>query len=220
MLLRKYGYGVPHYQRAVLSAANDLTLIAEDELQPFWKDGGSIKTRHMNLHGFPWPRTELEQLGETEVELRVTLSYYVEPNPGERGWLRRHRYASHALRFAVKRALESVDEFRRRINAAAVAEEEGLAPVPAGADNWYLGRIRNVGSIHSDYWRGTAAELAQRSAVGVYPIGGWWKENPNHKRYDRQVRYAMIVSIRAVNAEIDIYTPVRAQIPVPIEINS
>jgi hypothetical protein len=114
--LRKYGYGVPSYERAVLSAVNDLTLVAEEELQPFWKDGGSIKTRHMNLHEFPWPRTELEQLGETEVELRVTLSYFVEPNPGERGWLRRHRYASHALRFAVKRALESVDDFRRRIN--------------------------------------------------------------------------------------------------------
>jgi hypothetical protein len=217
-LLRKYGYGVPSYERAVLSAANDLTLIAEDELRPFCKNGGSIKTREMNLHRFPWPQTELEQLGETEVELRVTISYYVEPNPGERGWLRRHRYPSHALRFAVKRALESVDDFRGRINAAAVAEEEGLPPVLAGADNWYLGRIRNVGSIHSDYWRGTAAELAQRSAIGVYPVGGWWKENPSHERYDRTVRYALVVSIRAVNSAIDIYTPVRAQIGVPIEL--
>jgi hypothetical protein len=40
-LLRKYGYGVPSYERAVLSAANDLTLIAEDEIQPSWKDGGT-----------------------------------------------------------------------------------------------------------------------------------------------------------------------------------
>ena len=153
------------------------------------------------------------------MELRVTLSYFVEPNPGERGWLRRHRYASHALRFAVKRALESVDDFRRRINAAASAEEESLAPV-ATDDNWRLGRIRNMGSIHSDSWQGTAAELAQRSAIGVYPIGGWWKENSHHKRYERQVRYALIVSIRAVTGEIDIYTPVRAQIAVPVEITS
>ena len=71
VLLRKYGYGVPNYERAVLSATNDLTLIAEDELQPFRKDGSVIKTRHMNLHQFPWPRTELEQLGETEVEFRL-----------------------------------------------------------------------------------------------------------------------------------------------------
>ena len=218
VLLRKYGYGVPDYNRAVLSAANDLTLIAEDSFQPFQKDGGAIKTRHMNLHQFPWPRAELEQLGETEVELRVTLSYYVEPNPGERGWLRRHRYASYALRFAVKKALESVDAFRTRINAAAQAEEEDLGAIDAGPDKWFLGRIRNLGSVHSDYWRGTAAELAQRSAIGVYPIGGGWKENPAHQRYDRPIRYALIVSIRAVNGAIDIYTPVMTQIATLVEL--
>jgi hypothetical protein len=219
VLLRKYGYGVPDYYRAVLSAANDLTLIAEDSFQPFQKDGSAIKTRHMNLHQFPWPRTELEQLGESEVELRVTLSYYVEPNPGERGWLRRHRYASSGLRFAVKKSLESLDTFRTRINAAAVAEEEGLGAIDAGADDWFLGpRLRNLGSVHSDYWRGTAAELARRSALGVYPIGGWWKENPAHKRYDRAVRYALIVSIRAVNGTVDIYTPVMTQIATLIDL--
>ena len=217
-LLRKYGYGVANYDRAILSAANDLTLIAEDEVQPFWKEDNGIKTRHMNLHEFPWPRTELEELGETEVELRVTLSYYIEPNPGERGWLRRHRYASHALRFAVKREIESLAEFRSRINAAVEAEENALAPVAGGTDDWYLGRIRNMGSIHSDHWYGPAATLAQKSAIGVYPIGGWWKENSGHKRYDKRVRYSLIVSIRAVNGEIDIYTPVRNQIAVPVTI--
>jgi hypothetical protein len=64
------------------------------------------------------------------------------------------------------------------------------------------------------------AELAQRSAIGVYPIGGWWKENPQHKRYDRRVRYGLIVSIRATNAAVDIYTPVQAQITVPTEITT
>jgi hypothetical protein len=219
VLLRKYGYGVPDYYRAVLSAANDLTLIAEDSFRPFQKDGSAIKTRHMNLHQFPWPRAELEQLGETEVELRVTLSYYVEPNPGERGWLRRHRYPSYALRFAVKKSLESVDAFRTRINAAAVAEEEDLGAIDAGPDNWFLGaRLRNLGSVHSDYWRGTGVDLAQRSAIGVYPIGGWWKENPAHQRYDRAIRYALIVSIRAVNGTIDIYTPVMTEIATQMEL--
>ena len=37
-VLRQYGYGVPSYERAIFSALNDLTLIAEDELQPLWKD--------------------------------------------------------------------------------------------------------------------------------------------------------------------------------------
>lgn len=218
VIVRQFGYGVPSYDRAIFSALNDLTLIAEDELQPLWKENGVIKSRHMNLHEFPWPRTELEQLAETEVELHVTLSYYVEPNPGERGWLRRHRYSSHGLRFAVKQAIESVDAFRQRINAAAAAEEDGIEAIDAGPDNWALRRLRDTGSIHSDFWRGTAADLAQRSAIGVYPIGGWWKENPAHKRYDRTVRYSLIVSIRAVNGDVDIYTPVRVQIATPIQI--
>lgn len=219
--LRKYGYGVPSYSRALYSATNDLTLIAEDTLQPFWKDpeDGVIKNRHMNLHQLPWPTAQLEQLGGIEVELRITLSYYIEPNPGERGWLRRHRYQSHSLRFAVKRTLESVSAFRARINKAVIAEEQGLA-VDTGPDNWSLGRIRNVGSVHSDYWYGTAADLAKRAAIGVYPIGGWWKENPGHHRFDQKVRYALIVSIRAVNGTIDIYTPVRNQITTPVEINA
>ena len=219
--LRKYGYGVPNYSRALYSATNDLTLVAQDTLQPFWKDpeDGVIKNRHMNLHQLPWPTAQLEQLGAMEVELRITLSYYVEPNPGERGWLRRHRYASHSLRFAVKRALESVDTFRARINKAVVAEEQGLA-IDAGPDTWTLGRIRNVGSIHSDYWYGTAADLAQRSAIGVYPIGGWWKENSTHHRYDEKVRYTLIVSIRAVNGTIDIYTPVQNQVTTIVEVSA
>ena len=222
VVLGKYGHGVPNCERALYSALNDLTLIAEDELQPFWKDEGDgrIKSRHMNLHQFPWPRTQLEQLAETEVELRVTLSYYVEPNPGERGWLRRHRYPSHGLRFAVKRSLESVDAFRQRINAAVAAEEQGIEATDAGRDGWYLGRIRDSGSIHSDIWRGTAVELSRRSAIGVFPIGGWWKENPGHRRYERRVRYSLVVSIRAANGDVDIYTPVRVQITTPIQITT
>lgn len=124
-LLRRYGWGVPNLDRALASAANDATLLVEDALLPFQKGPSGIKTRHMNLHQLPWPRNELDVLGELDVELRVTLSYFIEPNPGERGWTRRHRYASHGLRFAVKRSLESRQQFQSRINKAAEIEEQG-----------------------------------------------------------------------------------------------
>ena len=219
-LLRRYGYGVPDANRALLSAINDTTLIVEeDALQPFWRDPeGTVKTRHMHLHSLPWPRAELETLGAADVSFRITLSYFIEPNPGERGWTRRHRYASHGLRFAMKRSLETVEEFRARINRAVQLEDEGVAP-DTGGDNWYLGSIRNAGSVHSDYWFGSAAELARRNAIAVYPVGGWWKEKPNLDRYDRRVRYSLIVSIRATAGEIDIYTPIQTAIAtiIPIE---
>ena len=216
--LRRYGYGVPNHGRAVFSALNDTTLVVEDRLRPFFRDAnGGIKTRDMHLHSLPWPRAQLEALGETEVQLRVTLSYFIEPNPGERGWMRRHRYASHALRFAVKRSLESLAAFQARINGAIEMEEQGIQP-DAGGDDWLLGSVRNTGSLHSDHWRGNAAELARRDAIAIYPVGGWWKEKPFHKRYDMDIRYALLVSIRATAGEVDIYTPIQAAIPVVVPI--
>jgi len=215
-LLRRYGWGVPDLTRALLSAANDATLIVEDALLPFRKDGSQIKTRDMNLHRLPWPRAELAALGDLDVELRITLSYFIEPNPGERGWTRRHRYASHNLRFAVKRSLETVDAFRQRINKAAQDEEAGEPVGAAGGDDWVLGPIRNRGSIHSDIWRGSAAALADRDAVGVFPITGWWKEKPALQRWDRATRYALLVSIRAPGSNIDIYSSIAAQLAVPV----
>ncbi len=144
------------------------------------------------------------------MDCRITLSYFIEPNPGERGWTRRHRYASHGLRFALKRSAETLDEFRARINKAVEAEESGLAI--DSSDDWFLGQLRDAGSIHSDMWHGTAADLAARDAIAVYPVGGWWKEKPSLERYDRTVRYALIVSIRETNAFVDIYTPVQTPI--------
>jgi Subtilase family len=219
-MLRRYGWGVPDLTRALLSAADDATLIIEDALLPFRKDGASIKTRDMNLHRLPWPRAELAALGALNVELRITLSYFIEPNPGERGWTRRHRYASHNLRFAVKRSLETLPVFRQRINRAAQAEEAGQAVAEAadaaGGDAWVLGPIRDRGSIHSDIWRGSAAALAARDAIGVFPISGWWKEKPALQRWDRSARYALLVSIRAPGADVDIYNAISNQIAVPI----
>lgn len=111
-LLRRYGYGVPNFERAILSSLNDATIVAEERLRPFRKDGSGVKTQDMNLHNLPWPQDELQALSETDIELRITLSYFVEPNPGERGWQRRHRYQSHSLRFALngpKRGLGILD---------------------------------------------------------------------------------------------------------------
>ena len=52
---------------------------------------------------------------DTQVELRVTLSYFIEPSPGERGCDCKYGYASHGLRFKVIRATETLQEFKLRI---------------------------------------------------------------------------------------------------------
>ena len=120
-LRRRYGMGVANLARATRSANDALTLIAEQVIHPFDGEG---RMREMHFHYLPWPTDVLLGLGEAEVRLRVTLSYFVEPNPGARGWLRRYSYASHGLRFDVRRATEDNEAFRRRLNALALAEEE------------------------------------------------------------------------------------------------
>ena len=125
-LLRRCGFGVPDIDRALWSVENSLTMVIEESLHPFMRVTGRQPTlRDMHLHSLPWPHDVLESLGETPVEMRVTLSYFIEPNPSRRGARSRYRYESHGFRFDVKRPLESTDEFRKRINLAARDEDEG-----------------------------------------------------------------------------------------------
>lgn len=223
--LRRYGYGVPTLERALYSASNSLTLIAQQSLQPFVKEGdpdkgGDVKTNDMGLHSLPWPQAELQALGEKPVEMRVTLSYFIEPKPGRRGGFNRtrHRYQSHGLRFEVKRPQESLDDFRQRINKAARDEEDDYAGPVGDTSGWVIGpQLRTRGSIHSDWWRGTAADLAACGFIAVYPISsGWWKEKTSANCWTRQARYSLLVSIRTEETTVDLYTPVEIMLQVPV----
>lgn len=83
VLLRRFGYGLPDFNRASASAENDVNLVIEDSLQPFRLEAGSGKNNQMVLHTLPWPRAELQAAGATIVRIKITLSYFIEPNPGK-----------------------------------------------------------------------------------------------------------------------------------------
>jgi hypothetical protein len=212
-LVRRYGYGVPDLACALRSAGDALTLIAQASIRPFAEG----KMRELHLHELPWPKTVLAEMGETPVRLRVTLSYFIEPNPGRRGWKTRHRYASHGLRFDMKLPTESADEFHKRLNQKALEEDEGKPSAAGGLADWFIGEARNKGSLHSDIWVGTAADLAERGMIGVYPVSGWWKDQPKRDRSRFGARYSLIVTIETDAEGIDIWTPVAQEIGVPVE---
>jgi hypothetical protein len=222
-LLRTFGYGTPDTEALFYSANNILTLIAEDTMQPFFKDAEDkrIKTRDIKFHALPWPREALLGLPlDTQVEMRVTLSYFVEPSPGERGWDRKYGYPSHGLRFKVIRASETLDEFKLRINAHG-REDEYDEDHAGETGRWELGVAGPTnGSIHSNTWYGTAAELASRGHIAIHPTLGWWRTRTSERRYDRTVHYSLIVTIATPDQSVDIYTPVANQIgiDVPIEV--
>jgi len=191
--------------------------VAQDSLTPYSPKGSTIGTKDMNLHTLPWPRAERAKLFSTDVQLRVTLSYFIEPNPARRGWKYRHRYPSHGLRFALTKPDESLADFRARVSKDAQGEDVGDPTF--GEPGWALGTRRNRGSIHSDFWNGPAVDLAERYHLAVFPTGGWWKERRSLERWQHAVRYSLIVTIRTPATDVDIYTPVanaiRVAVPVP-----
>ncbi|KIX65919.1 MULTISPECIES: S8 family peptidase [Burkholderia] len=215
-LIRHCGWGQPNVDRALWSVGNSLTMVIEDELHPYKRDRGkSPESREMNLHALPWPREELEKLQNANVQMRVTLSYFVEPNPSARGSASKFYYPSHRLRFDVQRPLDaSTDDFVARVNAAAKREEEG-DPVNPSDPDWYLGdRQRHRGSLHQDVWTGTAADLASRGFLAVYPAAGWWRTRPALERFDLPARYSLVVSILTEQTEVDLYNVIAQKLAI------
>ena len=220
ILLRTCGYGVPDFDKAVNCYTNSLTLIAEDTIQPFIKIGSDIKTNVMNLYTLPWPKEALEDLGSLDVEMRVTLSYFIEPAPTEMAVssFNRYNYPSHGLRFEVNHPNESMQEFKTRCNKQDRTEDyisSGLST----SDYWKIGKnTRDRGSIISDVWKGKAVELASCNHIAVYPTNGWWRTRKHLEAYNNEARYTLIVSIYSPSNDIDIYTPVQVQIATPVQI--
>lgn len=215
-LAKVCGYGVPDLERAFSCAKNSLSLIAETTIQPFCKHKTESRyiSKDMHIYQLPWPVDVLSDLGELPIKMRVTLSYFIEPSPGEVGWKDRYRYASHGLRFELNGPGEKQEEFVQRINRKAREDDEH--PGTEGArDHWTIGEARNVGSIHSDIWSGTAAQLALSNLIAVHPAVGWWKDRHHLGKFDKQTRYSLIVSFSLPGQEIDIYTPVAIQLGIP-----
>lgn len=208
-LVRVFGYGVPSYRRATASATSDLALIAQRTIRPYRREQ-SVVFNECHYYPLPWPRDVLEQCGEQEFKLKITLSYFVEPNPGKSAAIDPQRYQSFGLRFDLKRPRETADQFRKRINA-----QERENPLRAGPNaepdsgEWLLGpNSIAAGSLHCDVWRGTGAQLAARNMICIKPVSGWWKERRNREICEQQARYALIVTLTAPDAEIDLYTPI------------
>lgn len=220
-LIRHCGWGVPNLERALWSASNSLTLVVEDKVHPYQKvKSKGVVSKDMNLHSLPWPKEQLEALPpDTKVDLCVTLSYFIEPNPSARGTSSKYYYPSHRLRFDVQRPLDATTEdFVARINAAAGREDDG-DPIDPKDPHWILGdRQRHRGSLHQDIWQGTAAELASRGFIAVYPAKGWWRTREAQERYNLPAHYSLIVSIRTAETNVDLYTPIAQQVAAHVSV--
>lgn len=217
-LLRNCGYGIPNLEKALQCMNNSVNMVIEGELQPFDKE----HMNEMHLHKIPWPKEVLRSLGEIPATLRVTLSYFVEPGPGEIGWKDRYRYSSCGLRFEVINHNQSKEDFEKWVNVKMRGDDrKDKGEGSSGSEDWYLGTDnRDVGSIHSDFKTLNAVELCEAEYVAVYPVIGWWRERAYLKRSNERVRYSLIVTISTPEVDVDLYTPIITQIKQPVSIET
>ncbi len=214
-IVRRFGYGVPDYDRATASANNHLALFAQAEIQPFKLDG-QRKFNECHYYTLPIPADMLERLENEPVSLKVTLSYFIEPNPGLSANVEPQRYQSHGLRFDLRRKGEPLNTFKQRVNAAE-RDNPRIGPRVEPDDNrWLLGpNSISAGSFHCDVWSGPAIELLGRDTLCIKPVNGWWRDRAGKVHVNKKTRYALIVTLKARNVDVDLYTPSKAIVDIP-----
>lgn len=229
LLLRACGWGVPKEDAVLFSARNRVSIVAQETIRPYrleqseaqkagkGKNGSQGKgaMNAIKIFSLPWPKEMLFAMAQTNVRLRVTLSYFVEPSPSKRGWVNRYRYASHSLRFDLRRSNETVSDFNKRVNAAMLDEDEEIdAPADEG---WFLGpKLRTSGSIHSDEWSGMAINLATRDLLAVYPVVGWWRECTERGHCENEARFSLILTLETDAIDANLYNAIHTELEIPI----
>jgi hypothetical protein len=206
-LLRHFGYGVPTFERAVASANNHLALVAQSEIQPYDESGFA----DCHYYDLPWPQQAFEVLEDEEVKLKITLSYFIDPNPGALASLDPYRYQSFGLRFDLKRRLENTDAFKKRVNIEERTNQKQKPNSERDSDNWRFPLDRPAsGSLFCNEWTGSMAWLLNRNLLCVKPVGGWWKNRAEINTRQQRTRYALVVSVETESQDVDLYTPIKA----------
>lgn len=195
-LIERFGWGIPDEGRLFQSAGNALTLMIEDTLVPYRSPtkSGAPPLKEMKYFELPWPEESLRALGGKQVEMRCTLSYFVEPDAHAPARDRMERYASHRLKFEVKRYREGHAQARARYNALSTAD---AGYENATDDGWLLGsNNRHKGTLHHDVWKGPAFVLVERGGISVLPVRGWWGDTTSFGRLEKPVHFSLVVTIR------------------------
>jgi hypothetical protein len=186
-MLALCGYGVPSLELATFCAKDRATVIIEDEVANLIHKGKSLGTeRQMKLFDLPLPEKLLLDAQNKQVELRITLSYFAEPNSA-RGLATR----GMDLAWDIQGPAETEDQFTKRINDA--MRDDGEDGPGTKSFAWALGSVRRKrGTVQSDRWHGNAADLSGKRLIAVYPRYGWW--NQRKKLQFNKTRFSLIIT--------------------------
>ncbi len=218
------GYGVPDEQRARDCAADRATVIIEDDMPnaivqqepkkiPPKRETTSTTERKyrrkVKFYRLPIPSALLDDT-DSDVELRVTLSYFPEPN-------RFGRSVFHGLdlKWDMQGPHESEAEFHQRINA--LMRPEGpqgkrLKTTNKTSFPWEIGmQLRSRGTVQSDRWRGRMSTLSGDKLIAIVPVLGWWDQRKALRT--QEMRFSLVISVFGPG----VYAAIKPQVELPIE---
>ncbi|MBK6672982.1 MAG: hypothetical protein IPG49_05640 [Proteobacteria bacterium] len=143
------------------------------------------------LYRLPLPE-DLLTGEDPDVELRVTLSYFTEPNK-----FGRRTYHGLDLKWDMQGPQESNDAFIQRVNALQRpknVEGKRVKVEKSKSFDWDVGiNQRSRGTVQSDRWHGKMSALVGDKLIAIVPVLGWWDQRKALRT--QKMNFSLIVSV-------------------------
>jgi len=223
------GYGVPNERLASECAQGVATVVIEDSMpnavieeepkktppkKPTTKTTEPRFRRKVKLYRLPLPESLLTD-ADPDVELRVTLSYFTEPNK-----FGRRTYHGLDLTWDMQGPQESEQAFLERINVLKRSKDANDKPVRTSKTksfDWDLSiNLRSRGTVQGDRWRGKMSELVGDKLIAIVPVLGWWDQRKALRVQD--MNFSLVVSVLGPGIYAAIKPRVQAEAAITIDV--
>lgn len=218
-LLSACGYGIPNLEYALYSTPKRATVIIEDEILNQDEEGN----REIKKYKIPVPEDILTLDMNASANLKVTLSYFAEPNEPEKKT--RNTYRGLDLDWDVQGYDVTDEEFDMHLNNIYRKEynegrdrDERFSSSTINQYDWKIGKTRrNKGTVQSDELETlvSISEIVGSRGIAVFPRLGWWDKKSEFKH--QKLHFSLIITVEIfTEKDIDIYTPIKAAVGIPI----
>jgi Subtilase family len=223
------GYGVPDEHVASECARSRATVIIEDAMPnavveeepkkrapklPTTKKTEPRDRRKTKVYRLPIPSSLLSD-ADPDVELRVTLSYFAEPNK-----YGRRVFHGLDLKWDMQGPQELEEEFLQRINVLKRPKGSDGKPEKIHTKKsfaWDVGKqLRSRGTVQSDRCSVKMSDIVGDKLIAIVPILGWWDQRPD-LQHDA-MRFSLIVSVFGPDVYGAIKPHVESQFAVSVQV--
>lgn len=217
------GYGVPDERLVSACTKNVATVIIEDAMpnavaeevpkkkppkRPTTRPTETQYRRMVKLYHLPIPE-ELLSDSDPDVEMRVTLSYFAEPNK-----FGRRIFHGLDLKWYMQGPQESEVDFLQRINLLKRPKDSNgkrKRVATNGPFDWEIGvQRRGRGTVQSDRWHGKMSAIVGDKLIAVVPVLGWWEQRQSLKT--QEMNFSLAVSVFGP----DVYAAIKPRVEASI----